>query len=126
MTRPLLTRRTIAALRRIELRAFATEGVTVGGEQWSVARPTGVGIAPKTLAALDPITARVYHQKPGTVRTGSGGTLILDAAWRMLLIAGTVQPGDVITSVADPDYSFDVVSIEPAFDYPQCELERRR
>ena len=97
-----------------------------GGDTWTVQRPTGAGVGPKTMVSQSNVTALAFRQRPGGLAQALAGTPVLDDVWRLIVLAGALQPGDVITSVADVSYRFAVASIEPWFDYARCELERQR
>jgi hypothetical protein len=97
-----------------------------GGEAWSVERPTGAGVAAKTLTAQPTVTALAYRQRPGALAQAVAGTPVLADMWRLILLAGALQPGDVITSVADAAYRFNVADVESWYEYTRCELERVR
>jgi hypothetical protein len=97
-----------------------------GGEAWTVERPTGAGVAAKTLTAQPNVTALAFRQRPGALAAAVAGTPVLADVWRLILLAGELLPGDVITSVADATYRFSIGDMEPWYEYTRCELERVR
>ncbi len=97
-----------------------------GGEAWTVSRPTGAGVAAKTLTAQPNITALAYRQRPGGLAQALAGTPVLADVWRLILLTGELLPGDVITSVTSPAYRFSIGDLEPWYEYTRCELERVR
>lgn len=109
MPKPLLSSRTMAALRRIELRGFTTEDVTVGGDTWSVQRATGDGMSgPVVTGPAAAITGYVYQQRATSERASAPGTPVGEALWLLTVVAGSVQIGDVITSEDDSQWVFTV------------------
>ena len=97
-----------------------------GGDTWSVQRPTGAGVGPKTMIAQPSVTALAFRQRPGGLAAALAGTPVLDDVWRLIVLAGTLQPNDVLTSVSEPMYKVTIASVEPWYEYQRCELERMR
>jgi hypothetical protein len=112
------------AARDADISAARTFGF--GGSNWGLSRPSGVGVGAKSLVSQDAIHGLAFRQRPGTLALAGGGTPVLADIWRFIVLDGDVQPGDVITSVADSDYEFGIASIEPWYQYERCELERVR
>ncbi len=97
-----------------------------GGSNWGVERPSGVGTGARSLVDQGTIHALAFRQRPGGLGVVAGGTPALADTWRMIVLAGDVLPGDVVTSEADDDYVFGVASLESWYEYTRAELERRR
>lgn len=97
-----------------------------GGEAWTVERASGVGVGPKTTTAEPNVTALAFRQRPGGQGVAVAGTPVLADVWRLILLAGELEPNDKITSVADPAYQFTIGTMEPWYEYMRCELERVR
>ncbi len=98
-----------------------------GGSSWDVARPSGGGTAARVLVDQDdPVSALCYRARPSAVVPVAGGTPVLDEQWRVIVLAGDVQAGDVLTSRADAAYTVRVVSLEGWFEYRRGEIEERR
>jgi len=97
-----------------------------GGSTWDVDRPSGIGTGPRTLTSVGTVHALAFRQKPGTAAPAAGGTPLLADVWRLIVLEGSLRPGDVVVSQSDPRYGFAVGAMEPWYDYFRCELERRR
>jgi hypothetical protein len=97
-----------------------------GGTSWHVVRPSGSGTGVRTLVAADDVTLLAFEQQPAPVAPAASGVPILAPVWRYILISGTVQPGDVVTSAADSRYAFGVATTDPWYEYIRGDLERRR
>jgi hypothetical protein len=97
-----------------------------GGDTWSLSRPSGTGVAARSLVASSQITALAFRQRPGALGVVATATPALADIWRMIVISGAVLPGDVVTSTGSPSYTFGVSTIEPWYEYTRAELERRR
>jgi len=98
-----------------------------GGSTWDVDRPSGIGTGARSLARqAGALHALAFRQRPGGLGAVAGGTPALADTWRMIVLAGDLLPGDVVTSQADARYVFGVASLEPWYDYLRAELERRR
>jgi len=97
-----------------------------GGSSWDVGRPSGIGTGPRTLTSVGSVQALAFRQRPGVTAPAAGGTPLLADVWRLIVLDGSLRPGDVIVSQTDPRYGFDVGTIEPWYAYKRAELTRLR
>lgn len=97
-----------------------------GGSTWDADVPSGTGTGPRVLTPAGQVHALAFRQRPATTAPAAGGTPMLADTWRMIILAGDVRPGMVLTSTTDSRYTFGIGTIEPWYEYFRCELERRR
>ena len=95
-----------------------------GGSNWSVQRPSGVGLGARTLVTVADIHGLAYLQRPSPLARLET-TETLDDDWKLILFDGTLKAQDVITSASDSTYTFTVISVEPWYDYDRATLTRR-
>lgn len=89
-----------------------TADLAIGGESWTVERPSGNGVTgPTSSGAAASITGTVYRAKPPTIVVNVAQTPVPVRQWHLNLRTGTVAVGDRITSVATPSYRFTVKSL---------------
>lgn len=122
MVKPLFSDRTVQQLRTIQIRGW--KNTAVGGDTWTVTRWTGDGVTgAKTQTTVGTITGYIYEEKIVQVGGTQSGTQVGQAQWRLALLAGTVQPEDVLTSVAD-GRKFTVRALDADFLFPRADVER--
>jgi hypothetical protein len=105
----------------------AAKAFGFGGGTWSVERWTGDGVttARTQVTGVPNITGYAYRQKPGLVAPALPGAPVLDDIWRLIVISGTVQVDDMLTSTATGE-QITISSVESWYNYTRCNVERQR
>jgi hypothetical protein len=94
-----------------------------GGDTWHISRTEGNGVTgPVSSAAAADVTGYAYRRRPGSLAPAAPTTQALDDAWGFIVVSGTVQVNDVLTSAADGTI-VSVTSVEPWYDYQRCDVE---
>ena len=89
-----------------------TDDLAVGGETWTVERPSGNGVTgPASSGAAASITGTVYRAKPPAIVVTQAQTPVPARQWHLNLRAGTVAIGDRITSAETASYRFTIKSL---------------
>lgn len=102
----------------------AAQAFGFGGDTWAVSRPSGNGVtADVAFSAAGNVTGYAYRQRPGAMGQALPQTAVLNDQWWFILLTGTLQVGDVLTSAADGRRII-VRTIEPWYEYSKCAIER--
>lgn len=90
-----------------------TFGARSGGAvitSWAVARPTGNGVTTGTSASQGAITGTIFQEARPTLRSPAPGAMPVGVRrWLLVLEAGTVAIGDVLTGGG---YTFTVAAVD--------------
>jgi len=103
--------------RTLYARSLVASGV--GGATWTVTRAA-------TLTAGGSVTGYAYQEQLDTMdsdRSPPGLIRAPSQLWRFVLVSGTLQSGDALTSAADSTIRFTVQQPEPGTLYPTAIIE---
>lgn len=104
----------------------AAKAFGFGGADWSVERWTGDGVtAARVGSGIANITGYAYRQRPGVVALAVVGAPVPDDIWRLIVIDGELEEGDIVTSTATSE-QLTIMSVESWYDYVRCDVERHR
>ncbi len=97
----------------------------VGGSRWAGERVEGDGVdTPVTMVAAPTVTAYV-RQVQAPVVTPAGPAFLGDTRWVLHAPAAQdIRVGDVCWSVAEPDYRFQVLTVNTRRGIIEADLER--
>jgi hypothetical protein len=102
----------------------AAKAFGFGGDTWSVSRPAGDGVTTDvTFSAAASVTGYAYRQRPGATGQALPQTAVLNDQWWFILLTGSVQQGDVLTSAEDGRRII-IRTLEPWYEYTRCEIVR--
>lgn len=113
----LLDMRDLADLRAVRVAGLQNTGV--GGDTWTVVRATGDGVRPAETTTAR-ITGYISQERPDRIVVVAAGAQIPSAAWRLVILDGAIQAGDLLTSVADPTIQFVTERPLPGVLYPEA------
>jgi hypothetical protein len=105
----------------------AAKAFGFGGATWTVARWTGDGVtaARTAVTGVSAITGYAYRQEPGPTAPAAPGEPVLADLWRIIIVSGTVQEGDLLTSTTTGE-QLTISSVESWYGYVRCNVERQR
>jgi hypothetical protein len=115
----------IAAMRQAAQQANidAAKAFGFGGYAWTVVRTTGDGVASDTTQApAASVSGYAYRSRPSPISPTDPQTGALDERWYFILVSGTLQIRDVLTS-SDDGRQLAVEAVEPWYDYHRCTVE---
>jgi len=69
------------------------------------------------------VSGYAYEEQPDKVQLLLAGTRASVQPWRFVLVSGTLQAGDAITSVVDSTIRFTVQQPQPGMLYPTAIIE---
>jgi hypothetical protein len=105
----------------------AARAFGIGGSVWAVDRPSGGGVDVRSMQRQsDPIAALAFRQKPSALAQAIAGVPIGDEVWRVIVLSGDVQPGDVLLSAGSPPLAMRVDSVEAWYDYRRSNVSEVR
>lgn len=105
----------------------AARAFGIGGSVWLLDRPSGGGVDARSMQRMvAPISALAFRQKPSALAQALAGVPIGDEIWRVIVLFGDVQPGDVLLSAGSPPLAMRVDSLEVWYDYHRCNVSEIR
>lgn len=111
-----------AAARAATLSAAATFGL--GGSVWEVLRPAGTGMGARALPPSGPdALCYVFRRRPARAAEAQPGPPVGAAPWGIVVVSGSVEPGDRLVSRAAAALQTTVTSLEPWYEYQQGDVE---